>query len=272
MAAKEMVGEFEEPKVPLMFRLFRRLVFLMGDLRWLGWDKFPFCLGWYSYEEKIDLNEVIREALPLLQPGDVVLHRDEGFLSNVFIGGGMIHAGIYVGDGQLVEAISEGVVMRHAAHILYSDRACILRPKVGNDVKVAAIEWANRIVGFAYDYLFDFNCQKNRELIKEHGKDAREKGVRFACTEVPYFCYYDAAPEMGIFRRRNVTLVTRILSWIGLSPGEAVVDADMYVKSQMDLVWCSKCFTPEWCEARGCDEGYVYKIRKYWDSKWEKRR
>jgi hypothetical protein len=271
MAKREFEGEYTEPKLPFMFKAFRWIVFLMGDLRWLGWNKFPFCLGWYSYEEKIDLNEVLHDAVPLLKPGDVILHRDEGFISNIFIGGAMIHAGLYVGDGQVVEAISNGVVRRNAAHILYSDRAIILRPRVDDDAKVQAIEWGHRIVGFGYDFLFDFNGKREREMIRKHGIDARKMGVRFACTEVPYFCYFDYAQGMKINLRRNVNLLTKLISLIGLRPGKAVVDADMYVKSDMDVVWCSKKTTPEYCASMGCDETYVAKIKAWWESKWKDR-
>lgn len=271
MAIRDFEGEYSEPKLPFMFKAFRWMVFLMGDLRWLGWKKFPFCLGWYSYESKIDLNEVLRDAMPLLKPGDVVLHRDEGFLSNIFIGGSMIHAGVYVGDGQLVEAISDGVVRRSAAHILHSDRAVILRPNVAEDAKTQAVEWANRIVGFGYDFLFEFNGFKEREMIRKHGIDARRMGVRFACTEVPYFCYLDFAKIMKINLRRNVTFLTKFISVFGLNPGKAVVDADMYVKADMDVVWCSKQFTADYCASMGCDDMYVKKIRTWWESGWQRR-
>ena len=271
MAIREFEGEYSEPKLPLMFKLFRWMVFLMGDLRWLGWKKFPFCLGWYSYEEKIDLNEVLYDAIPMLKPGDVILHRDEGFLSNIFIGGAMIHAGLYVGDGQVVEAISEGVVRRNAAHILYSDRAIILRPRVSEDAKTQAIEWAHRIVSFGYDFMFNFNGENEREMIRKHGIAARNMGVRFACTEVPYFCYLDHTRGMSIKRRRNVNLLTRSLSVIGLKPGEAVVDADMYVVADMDVIWCSKKFTPEYCSSRRCGPEYVAKVKSWWESGWKRR-
>lgn len=271
MATRDFEGEYTEPKLPFMFKAFRWSVFLTGDMRWLGWDKFPFCLGWYSYREDIDLNEVLNDAMPLLKIGDIILHRDNGFISNLFIGGAMIHAGIYVGDGQVVEAISEGVVRRSAAHILHSDRAIILRPRIDDDAKVMATEWANRIVGFGYDFLFDFNGAKEREMIRKHGIDARKMGVRFACTEIPYFCYLEHAKDLGINLRRNVNLMTRLLSLVGLKPGEAVVDADMYVTSDMDIVWCSKKFTPDYCSSMKCGQFYVSKVKAWWESGWKKR-
>lgn len=260
-------GEFIEHHPPIQFRILRKLVFLLGDLRWLGLNKFPFCLGWYSYQDEIDLNEVIEEAIPLLEPGDIILHRDDGFVSNLFIGGAMIHAGLYIGDGQVVEAISEGVVRRNCAHILYSDKACILRPKIDQDKILLAIEWAKKIIGFGYDYLFYFNGEESRKLILKDGINARNDGVRFCCTEVPYFCYLDYLPELGIFRKTNENIATKLLSLFGMRAGTAVIDADMYVSSNMELVWCSRSLTENWCQKMGCSEEFIYKIKTWWNKK-----
>lgn len=251
-----------------MFNLFRRVVFLAGDIRRIS--HFPW-MTWDVSEHLIGLDEVIREAIPHLKPGDIVLHRDKGFLSNLFIGGAMIHAGIYVGDGWLVEAISGGVVKRHVAYILRSDYACILRPRLAEEeskVREIAVkeacEWADRIVDFPYDVLFEFCGEEERELIRKHGKDAARHGVRFCCTETPYFCYMDYLVALRLFRRRNITLLTRMLSWIGIHPGESVVDADMYVTAEFDLQWCSKSMTTEWCKGMGCSDAFLWKVSDWW--------
>lgn len=271
MADKEFLGEFAEPNLPFQFKMLRTLVFAIGDLKWTG--RWPMPFGWQPADPKITLNEVILEALPLLQPGDVILHRDEGFFSNLFIGGVMIHAGLYVGGGQLVEAISDGVVKRHAAHILHSDLACILRPKLDYADKAKAMAWSEKIIGFPYDYLFDFNGKWGRDMIIQHGIRSREKGVRFACTEVPYFCYLEKTADLKIFRRKNVNVVTRMLSLLGMRPGSVVVDADMYFKSDMELVWCSSTMTPAYiskCYGGAIDEAYAYKLDKWWKDKTAK--
>lgn len=252
---------------PLPFRILRWLVFWVGDTRRIA--HFPW-ITWDVHQHRIDLNEVMLEAVPLLEPGDLVLHRDDGFLSNAFIGGAMIHAGLYVGGQQVVEAVSEGVVKRHAGHILYSDRACILRPRfpdgVSREKAVAeAIEWAEKIVGFPYDILFQFNGQKERELVARHGKDAPKKGVRFCCTEVPYFCYYTYREALGIKRTRNVTFLTRLLSLVGLSPGRAVINADMYMTAGFDLVWCSRELTVAWSKKRRVSAEHQRRLADYWE-------
>jgi hypothetical protein len=258
--------EEKEVNPPILFRVLQWIIFWVGDTRKIS--HFPW-VTWDVHEHKIDLNEVMLEAYPLLKPGDIVLHRDDGFLSNLFIGGAMIHAGIYLGGQQLVESISEGVVKRHVAHILYSDRACILRPRLPEDKREAAvkeaIEVAEKIVGFPYDILFDFNGPRERYLVDKFGKDAIKKGVRFCCTEVPYFCYGSYTKELRIVRKRNVSVLTRLLSLLGLSPGKAIIAADMYFTANFDVIWCSRHFDVEWCKKRRVGEKMLRAVEDFWE-------
>ena len=251
------------------YRLFRRLIFLVGRAHAL--DHAPY-FSFSDTDKKIDYNEVMLEAMPKLSVGDVMLHRDDGYASNVGIGGAMIHAGIYVGDSQLVEATQHGVLHRHACHLLHSDRACIVRPRFSNEAIAAlaiknAVKWAKKIVDFEYDALFDFNGAEEREIVAALPKEEAKKDVRFCCTEIPYFCYLEHVEALRLYRRRNITLFTRLLGLWGLHPGEKIIDADMYVTGNFDLVWCSKLFTPEWAEKMGCSEEYVSKIMSWWKGK-----
>ena len=82
----------------LAFRILRFFVFLAGDIRRL--KCFPY-LTWDVSEHQISLDEALRKALPLVRPGDVILHRDDGYLSNCFIGGAMVHASVSWASVQL---------------------------------------------------------------------------------------------------------------------------------------------------------------------------
>lgn len=254
-------------------KIFRYLVFLVGDTRYI--KRFPK-VTWDVHQHRIDLNEVFQDAVPLLEPGDIVLHRDEGFLSNIPIGGCMVHAGICVEDNQVVEAISDGVIKRHVAHLLYSDFACALRPRFNvlsepkEEVLAKVLPWAEKIVGFPYDELFDFNYWEEMETIEKYGvEEAIKRGVRFCCTEVPSFCYLPYLFDLRFFRRRNVSAMTRMLSWIGLSTGESIIHADQYVTAETDIIWMSKEFTPEWAKKMGCSEEYVHKVSTWRKDKGE---
>jgi hypothetical protein len=263
------------------------MVFWVGDTRWIS--SFPY-FSWDREEPYVDLNEV-DYAKTFLQKGDIILHREKKCWSNAAITGTMIHAGIYVGDMQVVEAISEGVVKRNAGHILHSDYAIILRPDFDNPVTQQtaineAVDWANRIIDFPYDYLFQFNSDKDQKRLKERGIIASislsykifritralfniksdKDAIKFCCTEIPHFCYYQFLDQLNIHRRKNVTLLTRLLSFFRINVGTMVVDADMYVKGNFKIIWCSKKFTPEWAESMKCEKKYVDKIKKYWES------
>src|SRR3990172_4227008 len=90
----------------------RELVFLAGDIRSLS--HWPF-VTWAKDEHLVRYEEIL-EALPLIRYGDVGLHRDRGYLSNLAIPGFMKHAWIHVQDSvespESVEGLSEGVVRR----------------------------------------------------------------------------------------------------------------------------------------------------------------
>lgn len=249
----------------LIFKIYRWIVFKIGDTRRIS--HLPF-FTWDEPQHKIDLNEALLEAMPLLMPGDIVLHRDDGYVANIGIGGAMIHAGIYMGDQQLIEAISEGVVKRHVGHILHSDRACILRPLLGDATEIAiyeALAWADRIVGFPYDPLFDFNAKRERRLILEFGEEgAIKRGVRFCCTEIPYFCFLDYCEQLDIHRRRNVSWLVKVIQFFGLHPGTLVIDADMYMDANFELIWASQEYTPKWCKKMKVSKMHQKKIEEFW--------
>jgi len=220
------------------------------------------------------------EIIPSLEPGDVILHRDDRFGAvNWFIGGVMIHAGIYVGNDLVVEAVSEGVKERHVRHILESDYTMVVRPiglsKYARDrVNHDAVNKARAIVGCDYDPLFDFcdavefeqiACIQRGYVSHRWAHVAREAGITFCCTEIPYFCFYPVREQLGLFRRRNVSLFVKFLKWLGLHPGEAVIDADMYVTAHgFDLIWCSNSATPQWSAKAGASEAMMSKISAYW--------
>lgn len=236
----------------LQYKLLRRAVFFFGDLRRLR--KFPF-VTWDVSEHLIDYDE-IAEAVKHLEVGDIVLHRDSGFASNCFIPGIMIHAGIYVGNGKLIEAISEGVKKRHVTHILHSDYAIILRPQLSDRQKAVAVHEAERLEGFPYDCLFNFCDEKDREDILNF-----DKVIPMCCTEIPHFAFMPY--DLHILRRRNVSLITRILNFFGLHPGETVVDADMYVLADTKIIWKSKHFTADFAKKNKCLPEYEKKLRLF---------
>lgn len=294
-----------------MFRFFRRLVFVFGDFHLLFEnvrefiDTFPLCVGWKKKEHKIEDNTIIKEVVPKLQCGDIILHRDSGYLSNIFIGGNLIHAGIVVlgDDGkpdQIVEAISNGVVKRHVTGILRSDYAVVLRPKFNNSKDVidsqSYIQWlAPNLAGFKYDCLFRFSDSDDIMTIEEalkadqhcsyvNGKSGKflypqnrldnikkDGIIRLCCTEIPYCLYYKYKDQLGIDLKNSKSFLTKFLHFIGIEAGETKITADMYVEANFDIIWASDSMTPEWCEKRKMSPKYILKIREYWGKDETKR-
>lgn len=233
----------------------RYFVFLAGDTRRVR--RFPWIT--MDVHQHLVSFEECEEALKILRPGDIILHRDSGFLSNVGIGGCMIHAGIYVGDNQVVEAVSEGVVRRHANYILYSDYSCIVRPALSESKRVVASKNALEIVGLPYDFLFQFNDPFKTKIDLLSGK---REGIRFCCTEIPYYCYMDHIKQLNFYRKRQVTIGSKALNLIGFGVGENIVTADMYIyPANTKLIWKSKSFTSDWVDSMRVGEGYKGRLQ-----------
>ncbi|MDO4540725.1 MAG: YiiX/YebB-like N1pC/P60 family cysteine hydrolase [Syntrophomonadaceae bacterium] len=97
-----------------------------------------------------------------LLPGDILLG---GYLACSY--GRYTHAALYVGEGEVIEAYMDlGVVQQSMNHFRNYDYYAILRPKVGDEVKTAAIQYAASKCGqLFYPLAFNrderyWNCTK----------------------------------------------------------------------------------------------------------------
>lgn len=154
----------------LQSKLFR----FIGDIKWSG-IKHPF---WFT------INAIgyglkgadYRKVATIIQPGDILIRRFEGYIDKWFLPGFWNHAGVYVGGKkeEVVHAVSEGVIKEDILNFMRTDHMMILRPPIGVKKKniKRALERANSIVGKPYDFEFDF-------------KDCN----RFSCTELVAYCY-----------------------------------------------------------------------------------
>jgi hypothetical protein len=240
-----------------LYTIYRWLLFKGGDLRWLGWRGFPFVATWDPHRPEVTGYE-LAQALRVAVPGDIVLLRHEGFLSNLGIGGAMVHAALCIGDDEVVEAVSDdegGVVKRHLLDCLHdADKAMLIRPDLSFDAVARAIEIARKLVGFHYDVFFDFwRCDFFANVVIQNPQNAKDI-VRFCCTAIPYFCYRDERAHLGLYRERNQTWTTWLLSLLGLRVGDKVVRADAYITTNSEIVWASAGATSKWFEQRGAEE------------------
>ena len=151
----------------LQSKLFR----FIGDIKWTGIARpFWFVFNATGYQLK---GEHYRKLATIIQPGDIVIRRFEGYIDKWFIPGFWNHAGIYVGGEkeQVVHAISEGVIIEDILNFMRTDHMLVLRPPNG-DFLAIGVEKARSIIGKPYDFGFDF-------------KDCN----RFSCTELVAYCY-----------------------------------------------------------------------------------
>ena len=101
----------------------------------------------------------VNNALQLMEPGDCILTRENWRLTNIFIPGYWSHAAIYVGGGEIVEAVAPEVRCVNAIEMLLKkDEFAVLRPTWMEKLARAqsALE-ARSYQGIKYDYLFDTN-------------------------------------------------------------------------------------------------------------------
>jgi hypothetical protein len=124
------------------------------------------------------------EMRTLLKPGDILIERQDFFLSRAFMPGYWAHAAIYVGDAREIEALglanhewvapqwdnlntsgcdileavpAGGVRMTNLDHCIgVADSAAILRPRLSEPQVKEAVARAFRDVGKPYDFEFDF--------------------------------------------------------------------------------------------------------------------
>lgn len=135
--------------------------------------------------ENID-DSVVSFCLGIMLPGDVVLSRIKGHASNALISGQYKHASIYVGDGQIVEAVDPKVRIRdYKSFALEKDKICVLRSLESSPAECeAAAKIAVSCVGKPYDYDF--------VIPKFH--DQEDKAMY--CAELVWYCHERSNPHM----------------------------------------------------------------------------
>lgn len=101
----------------------------------------------------------IVEIMELVQPGDVVLRGFNKYLDGRFIPDerGYSHAGLYVGNNEVIHSASPCVGTIHLIDFCEADRIMVLRPKEG---AVEAIATARRKLGVPYDFNYETDIGK----------------------------------------------------------------------------------------------------------------
>lgn len=245
----------------LLERAARAISFAAGDLR--AQSSIP----WFTTNIRTPLVpfEEIVEGLELAQFGDVGLHRDSGYFTNLTIPGAMKHCWLHTSDsqdvcgpfvGEIVEATSEGVLQKSAIVPYYSDYAILLRPiGVTTEERKGACVKAQSVIGSDYDTSFKFNIEEellyyapeNAEDLKEAIKslEASEAALQrwnhaFSCSELVAYCWWHKRNELRLYRRKFL--------------GKNVILPIDFMHSGFEIVWCSESWTVDVAHRQGLGE------------------
>ncbi|MCK9154711.1 MAG: hypothetical protein M0P12_01205 [Paludibacteraceae bacterium] len=133
---------------------------IFGDIKVYKYPPFMvYCPVTYKAKGK-----QTREAIGVLEPGDIILRGYSDYLDSLFIPGKYSHTGLYVGDGKMIHAVAEGVSEIDVIDFLRCDIFCILRPSGRQE---QAIERAYKYLGTPYD--FNFETWNNKMYCHEFG-------------------------------------------------------------------------------------------------------
>jgi hypothetical protein len=224
---------------------FRQIVFFIGDLR--REKSFP----WVSTAVRKHLvsHLELQRVLKVAKHGDVGLHLDNDFLTNLTIPGIFKHAWLHTADaeyddknygGLIVEATSDGVLEKCASIPFTTDYAILLRP-LGLDtsqINGACIR-AKQIIGASYDTNFRFDIEKQIEFYEDiSSKSFAKKSLKdheailnswdrgFSCSEVVAYCYWHVNNTLSI--RREPVL------------GKEVILPTDFLEFNFEVVWASE--------------------------------
>jgi len=233
------------------YKVKARLVFTFGHFRKLD---FPPYFTTYGYDvHKMTFREA-REGSAASRPGDIGIHRDSGFLSNVAIPGAFKHAWVVIEDNDCVEAVAEGVLCRDNLAPTYSDYVIILRAiEVTKDETDESVARAMSLIGCEYDanFKFDLDDASSNYLSTRKIAQRLSRGFHraFSCTETAAFSWYHCKEKLGIVSSQHA--------------GREAIIADDFLKMNFEIVWMSSSVTVQWAEETGLHAEGVKKIKDY---------
>ena len=160
--------------------------------------------------------------LNTLQPLDIILSIETGYIVNVINPGKWKHAIIYLGKDEnnipmIIEAIGQGVVRRNLYECLANKNyiaICRLKENITKKQVQNGVNFATAQIGKTYDYNFDMETSR--------------KFQSFYCSELAYYTIKEAAPDAQFTLKESFGVNT-------------VIPSDFYnAKKYFDVVFETK--------------------------------
>lgn len=151
----------------LLYRLWSRFLTIFGNIRVFKWPL------WIVYDPtcfKVT-GEYAQKIQEIIQPGDVILRGYDQFLDSYFINGDYSHAGIYIGNGQVIHAVSPNVSKIHILDFIACDRIAVCRP----------VKYSRKAIKRAKDFL-------NSKVPYDFGFKSKDINALY-CFELAAECY-----------------------------------------------------------------------------------
>lgn len=130
---------------------------------------------YFPFSRKLITAEQFRDIELLCQPGDVLLTRTRGEVSNVFIPGFWSHVALVKDKHSVIEAITSGVQQTDLAEFCFRrDYIQLLQPQFNKATRGLSAVFAESAVGKEYDYRFQGDTEA------------------FYCSELVFWSYAEA--------------------------------------------------------------------------------
>ena len=136
--------------------------------------KFPFFLLYDPTTYTLKGHHYL-EVREIIHPGDILIRGYKHYLDGYFIPGNYTHAAMYLGEDEIIHAMTPDVQYIDLIAFMRCDRIAVIRPVVSNKERDTAIARAVSREKIPYDYDFDF---------KDNGK--------LSCSELIHYAYRES--------------------------------------------------------------------------------
>ncbi len=160
---------FLKEKIKMAFRL-PKLIIQQLDKIYIH-KYFPWII-WHPLFHRVKGFE-IRQILDIIKPGDILIRRNEGWLTAKAIPGYFMHAALYLGDNKVAHATTSGTGKEDILDFFRTDSVALLRSITNLEQIKKAILLGKKMANEHIPYDFEF----------------KDKNGKVYCTEFINICY-----------------------------------------------------------------------------------